>query len=77
MRKSEGNAQSEERVIKNSVISDEIQRANKNIKEAQKNRALHLLWAMGWMDEEIAMALSVSKKRIREWHVQRLEAREQ
>ena len=58
-------------------MDEETKKANEIIREAQKKKALNLLWDHGWTEEEIATALSVSKKKIQEWKDKRMERWEQ
>ena len=48
-------------------MDEETKRANKSIREAQKKRALKILWNHGWTEDEVKAALSVPYKKIREW----------
>ena len=50
----------------------EAKEANRVIREEQKKRALNLLWDHGWTEDEIATALSMPKKKIREWKDKRM-----
>ena len=56
----------------------------KDIEEQQKEanitlkiKALNLLWDHGWTEEEIAPALDVSKKKVKEWKDMRMKKWEQ
>jgi len=53
-------------------MDEETKRANENAREIQKKRVVSMLWDHGWTVEEIAMALSISKKKIREWKDERI-----
>ena len=53
-------------------MDEETKRANKIIREAQKKRALKILWDHGWTEDEVKTALGISYKKIRAWNDERM-----
>ena len=48
-------------------MNEEERAERKRARELQKKTVLHVLWDRGWTEEGIAVALSVSVKKVRQW----------